>query len=129
MWREKSSRFMAGNRLVEQWLPALEAAAESLSAWRGEHLRATLTEIEAATRERIGPVEAEMIATAAMTSSAADLTATGRSQRPVCPACSGGVRSRGKRERVLQTELGERLRLERSYAVCGRCGLEFFPPR
>lgn len=120
---------MAGDKLVEQWLPALEGAAESLAAWRREHPRASLTEIEAATRKRIGPVEAAMIASAAMTSPAADLAATSGRQRPVCPGCSGPLRSRGKRKRVLQTELGESLRMERSYAVCGRCGLEFFPPR
>ena len=120
---------MARDTLVEQWLPALEGAAESLAAWRREHPRATLTEIEAATRRSMGPVEAAMIAAAAMTSPAADLATTPGRERPVCLACSGPLISRGKRKRVLQTELGESLRMERSYAMCGRCGLEFFPPR
>lgn len=106
----------------------LGAAAESMAAWRREHPRATLVEIEAAARERMRPVEARMIADAAQQSAAADLAATPRSQRPRCERCGGALISRGKQERVLQAESGERLRLERSYGVCGRCGLEFFPP-
>jgi uncharacterized protein with PIN domain len=120
---------LARDGLVERWLPPLEAAAESFAAWRREHPRATLTEIEAATRQRIGPVEAEMIADAAMASPAAHLAATPRSQRPRCPKCDGALNSRGERRRVLQTERGESLRMERSYAMCEQCGLEFFPPR
>jgi hypothetical protein len=120
---------LAQDELVEQWLPSLEAAAASVAAWRREHPRATLTEIERATRQRIGPVEAAMIADAVKTSPAADLAATPRSQRPRCPQCAGSLNSRGQRRRVLQTELGESLPVERSYAVCEQCGLEFFPPR
>ena len=114
--------------LVERWVPSLAAAAESLAAWRREHPRATLTEIEKATRQRVGPVEAAMIADAAMTSPAAHLAETPRSQRPRCPQCGGRLNSRGERRRVLQTELGESLRVERSYAVCEQCRLELFPP-
>jgi hypothetical protein len=120
---------VARDGLVEGWLPPLEAAAESLAVWRREHPRATLTEIEQATRQRLGPVEAKMIADAAMASPAAHLTATPRSERPRCPRCDGPLNSRGERRRVLQTELGESLRMERSYAVCERCRLELFPPR
>ena len=120
---------MARDGLVEGWLPPLEAAAESMAAWRREHPRATLTEIEQATRQRLGPVEARMIADAAMTSPAAHLAATPRSERPHCPRCGGALHSRGERRRVLQTELGESLSMERSYAVCEQCGLELFPPR
>lgn len=119
---------MAGDSLVERWVPSLTAAAESLARWRREHPRATLTEIEKATRQRVGPVEAMMIAEAAMTSPAAHLSATPASQRPRCPQCGGKLNSRGERSRVLQTELGESLRMERSYAVCEQCRLELFPP-
>ena len=120
---------MARDALVERWLPTMEGAAESVAAWRREHPRATLTEIERATRQRMGPVEAAMIADAAMTSPAAHLAATPRSERPRCPKCGGALTSRGEQQRVLQTELGESVRIERSYAVCGQCRLELFPPR
>ena len=43
---------MARHGMAEQRLAALEAAAESRAAWRRQHPRATLTEIEAATRKR-----------------------------------------------------------------------------
>ena len=119
---------MARDALVEQWLPELEAAAESLAAWRREHPRATLTEISQAARQRLGPVEAAMIAEAAMASPAAHLSATPPSERPHCPQCGGALKSRGERQRVLQSELGESLRFKRSYAMCGRCRLELFPP-
>jgi uncharacterized protein with PIN domain len=77
----------------------------------------------------MGPVEAAMIADAAMTSAAANVATTARSERPRCPSCAGAVKSYGKRSRVLVTELGERLRMDRSYVRCEQCGLEFFPPR
>ena len=105
---------MARDVLVERWAPDLEAAAESLAAWRREHPRATLTEISRATRQRLGPVEAAMIAETAMTSAAAHLSETARSERPHCPKCGGALKSRGERRRVLQTELGESLSLQRS---------------
>lgn len=120
---------MARDILVGRWLPALEAAAESLAAWRREHPRATLTQIEQATRRQMGPVEATMIADAAMESASTHLAQTPRSQRPRCPKCDGALKSRGESARVLTTELGERLCLERSYAVCEQCRLELFPPR
>jgi hypothetical protein len=125
--REKAAG-MAGEDLVGQWTPTLRAVAESMAAWRREHPRATLTEIEAAARERMRPVEAKMIADAAQTSPAADLAAMPRSRRPRCEQCGGALISRGKQERVLQAESGERLRLRRSYGVCEQCGLESFPP-
>jgi hypothetical protein len=120
---------MPSEGLAERWRAELEGAAESMAKWRGEHPRATLTEIAQAARQRIGPVEARMIADAAMASPAAHLTATTKEKRPSCPKCGGALKARGERKRVLQTELGEPLRLERSYAVCVRCRLELFPPR
>ena len=107
----------------------MTAAAQSLAAWRAAHPRATLTEIEAAVRGRMAPVEATMIRDAAMASAAANLSATPRSQRPRCPDCAGRLSSRGRQSRVLYAERDEVIALERSYAACNSCGREFFPPR
>ena len=113
--------------LAGRWEPVLAEVAASMATWRREHPRATLSEIEAAARERMRPAEARMIADAASASASADLAKTPPSQRPRCE-CGGALKSRGRQRRELLSECGELLRIERSYAVCERCGLEFFPP-
>jgi len=115
--------------LEARWAPGLAEAGAAMAAWRREHPRATLLEIEDALDERLAGVRRGMLADAAQASAAASFARAPASQRPRCPECGARLVSRGEAERTLTTTLGQDIRLRRSYAHCPGCGLELFPPR
>jgi predicted RNA-binding Zn-ribbon protein involved in translation (DUF1610 family) len=101
---------------------------EVLAAWRKEHPRATLAEIEQALDEQVSKVRADLLAELAMSSEAAVVAAKPESERPQCPECQHALISRGQAERTLTTTHNRAVRLKRAYAYCPACGLTLFPP-
>jgi predicted RNA-binding Zn-ribbon protein involved in translation (DUF1610 family) len=97
-------------------------------AWRLQHPRATLSELEAALDARLAVLRARLLEDAALASAAADLTALPPEARPRCPACGGAMALRGPEARHLTTTYEQPLILRRHYAVCAACGEALSPP-
>jgi hypothetical protein len=104
-----------------------------MAAWRKEHPKATLREIEAELDQRVAVIRAalleEMVAASAAVTGAAVTGAAGTGAAGMkCPVCDGPLAADGKRRRRLTTTGGQELELEREYMRCARCGHGFFPP-
>ena len=74
-----------------QWDELAEEVLSGMKAWRLQHPKATLRQIEAALDERLGKMRARMLQDAALASAAADLKAAQATERPVCSACGSGA--------------------------------------
>ena len=107
----------------------MERALAETAAWRKVHPRATFREIEAEVEARLAPVRQGLVEGLAQESLNSDLTKQREGERPRCEACAGTLEARGQQSREVITLRGDRVRLERSYAVCGTCGAGVFPPR
>jgi hypothetical protein len=127
--RRGESRNVMVDDLEGRWAPELGVLSSSMAAWRQEHPRATLTEIEEALDERLGAVRARMLEDTALASAAASFAGLPREGRPQCPRCGQRLVSRGQAERTLTTSGGREIRLQRSYGLCRSCGQALFPPR
>ncbi len=110
------------------WHAETEAVLTGMKEWRLQHPRATLAEIEAAVDERLAPVRARMVERMALASRVTDVAGRPAGERARCPDCGAELRPRGKKTRVVVTQGGAELRLERDYAVCPACGSGLFPP-
>ena len=110
------------------WHELSEDVITGMKAWRLQHPRATLTEIETALDERLAGLRARMLEDAALASAASDWQAAGEPP-PVCPKCGTALQARGEHARVLQTHGGQSLKLPREYGVCPVCHSGLFPPR
>ena len=97
--------------------------------WRLQHPKATLREMEHELDTRWTRVRAQMLADMALTSVAADWTATPAGQHPTCPDCGRTLIRRGRQPRQLKTHGGHKLALTRSYGYCPSCKKGHFPPR
>jgi YgiT-type zinc finger domain-containing protein len=106
-----------------EWQALSEEVYSGMADWRAAHPRATFAEIEAAVEERLAGLRARLLERAALASAATDLR-----ERPACPQCGGAGRARGKRKRRLAVPGDRVVELERTYAVCPRCGTGRFPP-
>ena len=95
---------------------------------RLQHPKATLREMEHELDTRWTRVRAQMLADMALTSVAADWTATPAGQHPTCPDCGQPLQPRGADQRTLQTHGGQDISLERQYGTCPACGAGLFPP-
>jgi hypothetical protein len=111
-----------------RWSEAAESVWTGMADWRAAHPKATFSEIEAALDERLNQVRARVLADLAMASTAADLQAATREERPRCEQCGRVLQARGPSDRTLLTQGGAEVRLERSYAACPTCGDGSFPP-
>jgi hypothetical protein len=111
-----------------RWSAAAESVWTGMADWRAAHPKATFSEIEAALDERLNQVRARVLADLAMASTAADLQAASRAERPRCARCGVVVQAQGQSERGVLTQGGVEVRLERSYATCPQCGERSFPP-
>lgn len=116
------------NGLGERWAQGLLEMGASVAAWRREHPKATLTEIERALDERLGPMRAQMLSDAAVTSGAAHFGGAAKEDRPCCPQCGEPLVSRGPAERRLMGSDGREILLQRDYGACPACGTKLFPP-
>ena len=113
---------------VGQWRESAESVWTGMADWRAAHPKATFGEIEAALDERLNRVRARMLADLAMASTAADLQATSKEERPRCGRCGSVLQARGPNERTLLTQGGAEVRLRRTYAACPQCEDGSFPP-
>lgn len=100
---------------------------KAVKQWRLMNPKASLNEIEEALDEQLGGLRARMLQDVAQASEAAHLDEQ-RAARPRCPQCDEELISRGQQVRELETDHHQRLRLDRSYASCPRCGTGLFPP-
>jgi len=108
-----------------KWHRLTEEILSGMAEWRQQHPKATLREIEQEVMRRTGELQARLMEEIAQASAAADWE---RGALPSCPECGAAMERRGERERSLQAAGGGEVRLKRAYAVCPRCGTEFFPP-
>ena len=111
------------------WSEDAASVWTGMSDWRVAHPKATFSEIEAALDERLNALRARMLADLALASTAADLQAASREERPRCEACGTVLQARGQSDRGLVTQGGVAVQLRRSYATCPTCGTGSFPPR
>lgn len=99
-----------------------EAAIEAMLAQRVAPAKASLTDIERATRAAGNQFEQAVLA---------ELVAASGSELPewpVCPDCGRKMKYKGQRSRRVVTETGE-VELERAYYHCAACKRGVFPPR
>jgi ribosomal protein S27AE len=111
-----------------RWRILSEEVQSEMKAWRLEHDRATLSEMETALDERLDRQRARMLEDMAGASEVADLSLMQPEKRPTCPHCGTVLDCRGQGERHLQTVGDQEITLKRSYGVCPSCGVGFFPP-
>jgi hypothetical protein len=109
------------------WQRLADEAWAGLTAWRHQHPKATLREIEQAVDERLAVLRARMVQDAALASAAADPTAG--DERPRCSVCGEPMHLEGPRTRSLRTTYDQEVALTRRYARCPACGTGLFPPR
>jgi|1186.fasta_scaffold175611_2 NMD protein affecting ribosome stability and mRNA decay len=127
-WRVMVARRRRERLSAERWGEDARVVWTGLADWRAAHPKATFDEIEAALDERLNQVRARVLADLALASTAADVQAASRGERPRCAACGTVLQARGTSDRTLLTQGGAEVRLERSYATCPRCGDGSFPP-
>ena len=111
----------------DAWQRLADEAWVGVAAWRRQHPRATLREIEQAVDERLADLRARLVQDVALTSASADPVASG--DRPRCPDCGTPMHLEGARTRRLRTTHDRDLDLTRAYARCPACGTGVFPPR
>ena len=113
---------------AQRWAGDAEWVWTGMADWRAAHPKATFSEIEAALDERLNQVRARVLADLAMASTAADLQAATKAERPRCEQCGSVLQARGPSDRTLLTQGGAEVRLARTYAACPTCGDGTFPP-
>src|SRR5207249_4623446 len=109
---------------MSDWVALFEAVDTGFRAWRREHPRATLTEIERALDERWAKARSQIVSEVAQASPAADFRGAGAA-RPRCPDCGALLQARGKHPRDLRTHGEQVVHLERDYGECPQCGAAF----
>ena len=112
----------------ERWTESFEQASERISEWRGEHPRASFTEIEHTVDAELARVRVAMIQDLAHESALTDIKQLAPAERPKCPGCGRPLSANGKDSRQLITTYEQVVELERSKGYCRHCGVSFFPP-
>ncbi len=113
----------------EQRRMALVQMEAELTAWRRQHPKATLQEIEQELDVRLAKVRAQWLDDLVQARSAADWRAAPQAEHPPCPDCGTPLQARGTHPRQIKTQGDQTITLERQYGVCPACGTGFFPPR
>jgi hypothetical protein len=112
---------VGAERLSAGWAEATAAAEQEVVAWRREHPRPTLTELEQLTAGVAHRLQRRLLEELAP-QAAADT-------RPDCPRCRTPMERRGRKVReVVVAHQGQPVRLERPYFVCPACGAGLSPP-
>lgn len=122
---------MKAEELDRRWQELAEEVMTGMKEWRLQHPKATFRQIEVALDERLARMRARMLEDVALASAAADAAEWAEApaaEQPVCPACGTPLKGRGQKPRVLQTQGGQDVTLQREYGVCPQCGAGFFPP-
>lgn len=112
--------------LQANWSGLSAEIMQGLAAWREQHPKATMREIEAEVDKRLSVLRAKMITDTAMESRQADWESG--ASGVVCPRCGEKLEKKGKKKRQLETQGGRELELVREYGVCPKCGQGIFPP-
>lgn len=110
---------MKRSEMPANWKEQSEEIMQGIAAWRAQHSKATMREIEAEIDQRLSALRAKMISDTAMASEAAE----------VCPQCGEKLEKKGKKRRKLATQGGREIELVREYGMCPKCGVGIFPPR
>jgi YgiT-type zinc finger domain-containing protein len=118
---------MKKDKAEEEWKKLSEEVITGTIAWREEHPKATMREIEEEVDKRLSGMRARMIGDTAMKSGRAEWEAGEKEGE--CPKCGGEMMKKGKKKRKLKTREGQEIELEREYGVCLNCGHGIFPPR
>ena len=119
---------MESSDFDKKWEELAEEVLSGMKEWRIQHPRATLNEMETALDERLNRMRARMLEDMALASRAANLEESETGARARCEQCETELVSRGKGKRSIQTNGGEEITLRRSYGVCPKCEVGFFPP-
>ena len=94
---------MWSDEVEARWRELSEEVITGMAEGRGQHPRATLSEIEAALDERLARVRARMLQDTALASAATDVSQLPEEERPCCPDCGHVLEARGQEERTLRT--------------------------
>lgn len=103
----------------------MTAVQEHLKAWRKEHPRASLRQIEEEVERWLAQLRVAMVGDLALSSEATEGREAG--ERMTCPECGGKLVRHGSRERHLRDEYEQDVILTRGYFTCAECGHGFFP--
>ncbi len=114
---------MDQEELRRVWQEQSQEAFGHVVQWQESHPNATLAEIEETVHQHIMKLRAQIIQEVAQKS--ADPPA---SQGQHCPQCQGRMHARGRKNRSLQTQGGQHVKLQGTYFTCPDCGYGFFPP-
>ncbi len=117
---------MNGEEMRRMWQERSEVAFAEVTQWREVHPKATLAEIEAVIDSKIMALRAAMIQDTALSSSARAPSAS--SSVLTCEQCGHPLQRRGQRKRILHTQGGQDVTLQREYLTCSHCGNGFFFP-
>jgi uncharacterized protein with PIN domain len=98
---------------------ALAGVPARMLAWRQEHPRATLREIEDELDRQVQLARAALLA---------ELVTRTDDELGVCPDCGGRLVRRGRQDRTLVTSGDVPVTFTRSYVTCSVCGRGLFPP-
>lgn len=120
---------MSGKINEQVWHQLPQELMTGMREWRAQHPKATLRELERALDSRLNHMRARMLEAMALASAAADWADAPTREHPTCPECGQPLQFRGSDTRTLQSQGGQKLRLERQYGTCPACGAGFFPPR
>ncbi len=92
---------MADQETAASWHALTDEVMSGLAAWRLQHPRATLREIEQAVDERLSGVRARRVQDMALRSVRPDVGALPPAERPVCGQCGPVLEARGTKRRRL----------------------------
>ncbi len=112
----------------EKWTGKFQQASDKINEWRGEHPRASFTEIENTVDKQLAQVRVAMIQDLALESEMTDIKRLSAKNRPKCPGCGRPLAANGKQSRQLISNHEQSVKLERSKGYCRHCRVSFFPP-
>ena len=118
---------MAHQNFYPDWSDLFQEIQQGMAAWRREHPKATLREIELESERLLSRLHARMVGDVAAASPAGDFANLPPGARPRCPSCQVPLVARGKKPRTLRTHGGQEVELDRTHGTCPRCGQAFFP--
>ncbi len=111
--------------LEEEWSRLTDEILAGVKAWRTDHPRATLDEIEAEVDARMGAARGRLLEAAALAGPGAD--PSGDEARQRCPGCGAAMQWDRTRSRQVTTTHNQDVTLTRRYARCPRCGTGLSP--
>jgi RNase P subunit RPR2 len=109
------------------WDSIFQETRDGMTAWRREHPRATMREIELESERLLARLHARMVQDVAAASAAADFQAQPAESRPRCPRCDVLLVAHGKKRRALRAHGEQPVVMERTHGTCPQCGQAFFP--